>query len=111
MGGTVLDSVKGSRQDGTIGNIRIEGFPVVSRDEKIKRLNRYRTQLYNSKMRATEMVSEVEQYINSIEDCRIRRAIRFKFVDKLTWVATAKKLGGGNTADGVRKMVERFIGK
>ena len=107
-GGTVLDSVRGTRKDGTIGNIRIEGFPVYSWDEKLDRLHRYKTQLYRSKKRAVDLVSEVEQYINSIEDCRMRRIIRYRFIDKLSWNAVADKMGGSATGESVRKNFERF---
>lgn len=110
-GGTVLDSVKGTRKDGTIGNIRIEGFPVVSQDEKLERLYRYKTQLRNSEKRAAELVSEIEKYINSIEDCRMRRIIRYRFIDKLSWNAVADKMGGNNTEDGMRMAVSRFFEK
>lgn len=107
-GGTVLDFVRGTRKDGTIGNIRIEGFPVVSQDEKLERLYRYRTQLRNSEKRAAELVSEIEKYINSIEDCRMRRIIRYRFIDKLSWNAVADKMGGSATGESVRKNFERF---
>lgn len=110
-GGTVLDSVRGTRLDGTIGNIRIEGFPVVSLDEKLDRLHRYRTQLYRSKKRAVDLVSEVEQYINSIEDCRMRRIIRYRFIDKLSWNAVADKMGGNNTEGSIKMAISRFIDK
>lgn len=107
-GGTVLDSVKGTRRDGTIGNIRIEGFPVVSMDEKIDRLFRYKSQLQDSEKHAVELVSEIEKYINAIEDCRIRRIIRYRFIDKLSWNAVADRMGGSATGESVRKNFERF---
>ncbi|MCQ4935015.1 hypothetical protein [Anaerotignum propionicum] len=107
-GGTVLDSVRGTRKDGTIGNIRIEGFPVICLDEKLDRLYRYRSQLRNSEKRVVELVSEVEKYINSIEDCRMRRIIRYRFIDKLSWNAVADKMGGNATGESVRKNFERF---
>lgn len=110
-GGTVLDTVRGTRLDGTIGNIRIEGFPVVSLDEKLERLSRYRTQLPVSEKYAMELVSEIEKYINSIEDCRMRRIIRYRFIDKLSWNAVADKMGGNNTEDGMRMAVSRFFEK
>ena len=108
VGGTVLDSVRGTRKDGTIGNIRIEGFPVDDWDEKLDRLHQYKLQLYRSKKRAVDLVSEVEQYINSIEDCRMRRIIRYRFIDKLSWNAVADKMGGNVTGESVRKNFERF---
>ena len=111
VGGTVFDSVRGTRKDGTIGNIRIEGFPVDDWDEKLDRLHQYKLQLYRSKKRAVDLVSEVEQYINSIEDCRMRRIIRYRFIDKLPWNAVADKMGGNNTEGSIKMAISRFMDK
>lgn len=110
-GGTVLDSVRGTRKDGTIGNIRIEGFPVICLDEKLDRLNRYSIQLQDSEKHAMELVSQIEEYINSIEDCRIRRIIRYRFIDKLSWNAVADKMGGNNTEGSIKMAISRFMDK
>lgn len=108
MGGTVLDSVRGSRKDGTIGSIRIEGFPVVSRDAKVKRLKCYRNKLRESEIKAEELISEIETYINSIDDSRMRRIIRYRFIDKLSWNEVADMMGEDSSGEGVRKVFERF---
>ncbi|HBF64615.1 MAG TPA: hypothetical protein DDW34_01305 [Clostridium sp.] len=84
---------------------------MVSLDEKLERLSRYRTQLRVSEKYAMELVSEIEKYINSIEDCRMRRIIRYRFIDKLSWNAVADKMGGNNTEDGMRMAVSRFFEK
>ena len=110
-GGTVLDSVRGTRKDGTIGNIRIEGFPMISLDEKLNRLYRYKSQLCASEKHAVELVSEIEKYINSIEDCRMRRIIRYRFIDKLSWNVVADKMGGNNTEGSIKMAVSRFMEK
>ena len=36
--GTVLDAVKGTRQDGTFGSIRIEGFPYADYEKRRRSL-------------------------------------------------------------------------
>ena len=41
----------------------------------------------------------------------IRQIISLKYVDGLTWEQVAASIGGGNTADGVRMIHNRFLGK
>ncbi|WMI80917.1 DUF1492 domain-containing protein [Anaerotignum sp. MB30-C6] len=109
--GTVLDSVRGSRKDGTIGSIRIEGFPLPHYDEKLSQLYRYKAQLEKAEQQAVKLVNEIEIYINSIEDCRMRRIVRYRFIDKLSWNQVADRMGGNNTEDSIRKAVTRFLDK
>lgn len=51
----------------------------------------------------------INQYIAAIEDSYIRQIIALRFVDGLTWFQVAQHIGGNNTADGVRKALERFL--
>ena len=44
-----------------------------------------------------------------VEDPLIRDILKLHFVDGLTWRGTAEKLGGGNTADGIRMAVKRWM--
>jgi hypothetical protein len=55
-------------------------------------------------------LTEVEEFITRIEDSHIRRIVRFRVVDGLTWKQVAHRMGGGNTEDGVRKAFDRFNG-
>lgn len=67
-------------------------------------------------------VAEVQRFVESIPDRHVRRIVELRFitprpmiVDKgyrqNTWVEIARKLGGNNTADGVRKACTRFLEK
>lgn len=109
--GTVFDSVKGTRQDGTIGSIRIEGFPYPRYDEKLKKLYCYKEQLEKAELKAVELTNRVEEYINSIADSRARRIIRYRYIDKLSWNRVADKMGGNSTEDSIRMYVIRFLEK
>ena len=51
----------------------------------------------------------INQYIATIQDSYIRQIIALRFVDGLTWFQGAQHIGGNNTADGVRKALERFL--
>jgi hypothetical protein len=56
-------------------------------------------------------LTEVEEFITRIEDSHIRRIVRFRVVDGLTWKQVAHRMGGGNTEDGVRITFSRFVGE
>ena len=49
------------------------------------------------------------QFIASVEDSWLRQILTCRYVDGLSWVQVAVRLGGGNTADGVRKAHDRFL--
>lgn len=110
-GGTVIDSVRGSRPDGTIGSIRIEGFPNAEYNKNIEALKRYIKRLSKTESELLERLSDVEGYIAGIPDSQLRRVIRLRVIDKLTWQQVAQQIGGDNTADGVRMMFNRFFEK
>lgn len=106
---TVSDSVKGTRRDGTIGNISITGFPSL-RYYKLKDTLYKRQRLLTEKEgELLELINQVDDYINSIEDSRIRRIIRYRYIDDLNWVQVARKMGKKATADGCRKAHDRFF--
>ena len=58
-----------------------------------------------------QKTNDVEEFIASIEDSRVRRIINLRFVEGLSWNQVADKIGGGNTDDSVRKVYERFMKK
>ena len=57
------------------------------------------------------LMKETNEYTNNIDDSLIRQIISLKYVDGLTWEQVAASIGGGNTADGVRMIHNRFLGK
>ena len=48
-------------------------------------------------------------YIAQVPDAHIAKAMRLRFLDGLSWRAVARRMGGGNTEDGVRKAVFRYV--
>ena len=100
--GTVLDAVKGTRQDGTFGSIRIEGFPYADYEKRRRSLQSYLLKLADM---------EAEEYINSIEDSRMRRIAQYRIMDGLSWYEVADRMGGKATSEGCRKYFERFFEK
>lgn len=110
-GGTVLDSVSGTRADGTIGSIRIERFPFGDFNKQWEHLNRYAESLSAAEAKLLEQTAEVEQYIRTIEDSRMRRIIQYRVIDGLSWYEVADRIGGKATSESCRKYFERFLEK
>ena len=48
-------------------------------------------------------------YIDAVEDAQIRRILDLRFAKRLSWAQVAFRMGGGNTADGVRMMCFRYL--
>lgn len=110
-GGTVIDTVKGTRQDGTFGSIRIEGFPCVDHEKKLRNLQSYLRKLAEAEEKLLELTNAAEEYINGIEDSRMRRIVRYRFLDGLSWNEVAGRLGGNNTEGSVKMAFGRFFEK
>lgn len=51
----------------------------------------------------------LEAYIAAIDDSLTRQAFKLRFMDGLSWRAVAYRIGGGNTADGIRKRCQRYV--
>ncbi len=49
------------------------------------------------------------RYIDSIDDSLLRLMFTYRFVNGLPWFQVAACIGGGNTADGCRKAVKRYL--
>lgn len=109
--GTVIDSVKGTRKDGTIGSIRIEGFPCPEYSNKSTKLYLYKAQLSNTEEELLELTNGVEKYINSIKDSRMRRIIQYRVIENMSWYEVADRIGGKATNESCRKYFERFLEK
>lgn len=105
--GTVTDSVKGGY--GGIQHFKISGFPYPEYSRKKTALYLYKAQLENAELELLELTNEVEDYIQSLNDSRIRRIIRYRFIDSLTWRQVATRMGGRATEESVRKEFERFM--
>lgn len=105
----VSDSVTGTREDGTIGHIKITGYPFPEESRKQVLLRRRKAALEEKEEELMELLSDVEEYINSIDDSRIRRIFRYRYVDNINWVQVAIQMGGKHTADSCRMAHDRYI--
>ena len=107
--GNVVDSVRGG--DGGIQHFKIEGFPYPEYSRKKTLLYARKATLASLEMELMETLNQVEEFIASVEDSRMRRIITLRFNDNLSWFKVAERLGGKSTADSVRMEFNRFMEK
>lgn len=67
--------------------------------------------LANLELELLETLNQVEKFIASVEDSRMRRIITLRVIDNLSWNSVADRIGGGNTEDSVKKSFYRFMEK
>ncbi len=48
-------------------------------------------------------------YINTLPDSFLRQVLSWRYIHCLSWTQVALRMGGGNTADSVRKSHDRFL--
>lgn len=84
-----------------------EGKPeqVTVTQEELKRLIDEQTQKIEVEKQ------KMMQYILTLEDSQLRQIIHYRCVCLFPWEVVATEIGGGNTADSVRKRFERFLEK
>lgn len=51
----------------------------------------------------------LRNYIASIDDALTRRIFELRYINQYSWDQVARKVGGGNTAEAVRKRHNRYI--
>jgi len=115
-GETVKDKVSGGL--GGIQHFEIEGVPAKEYKERKTDLLSKKL-LLNSRKSTLELLefdllqktNEVEEFIASVDDSRMRRIINLRFIENLSWNKVADCIGGGNTEDSVRMAFNRFLEK
>ncbi len=107
--GNVKDAVKGGA--GGWQTFHIEGFPVADEDEIKYLLNKNIRILRQREHDIAEKVVEVEKYLNTVDNSRMRRMITKKYIEGKTWYQVAIEMGKNYTADSCQKQTERFLKK
>lgn len=105
----VKDSVKGTRRDGTIGSITISGYPVPVYYRYKNQLEKREAALRKKEAELLELVNTVEEYITGINDSKMRRILRYRYIDNMSWAKIAFRMGKKYTADGCRMLHNRFF--
>ena len=106
-GEMVIDSVSGG--NGGKQHFKIEGipFPEYSRKKTLLYARKATLQLLEDDL--LEKTNEIEEFIASVEDSRMRRIITLRFTDNLSWNKVADRIGGNYTEDSVKKAFYRFM--
>lgn len=87
--GIVSDTVRGTRKDGTIGPIKITGFPVPEYEAVEAMLKKRIVKLGILEDELQEAVSAVDDYIAAIPKSDLRQMFRLYYLDDLTWAQVA----------------------
>ena len=113
---TVKDKVMGGL--GGIQGFKIEGIPMREYKKKksdlmVKKLllNQRKSTLEILEYQIIQQTNDVEEFIASIDDSRMRRIVNLRFIQNLSWNKVADRIGGGNTEDGIRMSFDRFMQK
>ena len=108
-GYTEKDSVTGG--DGGKQHFVVEGFPYPAYSRKKTLIILRQRQQMDVKEKIDAQINLIEQCINEIDNSRMRRLITLRYIEGLSWVQVARKMGKHHTADGCRMAVERFLAK
>lgn len=105
---TVNDRVTGSSPTFpyTSMSFHIEGIAL---DDYNTRIRRLQNKLIKRKSELIELQDEANKFIESIKDSLDRQIITLRYVEGMSWVNIAKKIGTGTTPDSVRKVAERIF--
>lgn len=116
--GMVSDSVKGTRRDGTIGHIKITGFPIPEYSKVKNMMKRRIEKLKILEDELTEALNAVDDYINSIPKSELRSMFRLYYIDDLTWPKVAMRMNEKfpkrkikYTDENCRKKHDRYLEK
>ncbi|MFR7387529.1 MAG: hypothetical protein ACLUTU_00610 [Blautia faecis] len=87
--GVVSDTVKGTRKDGTIGPIKITGYPFPEVDQVKGMIKKRVAKLHILEDELQDALNAVDDFIREIPQSDLRMMFRFYYLDDMTWVAVA----------------------
>ena len=102
--GIVGDTVRDYRT-GTGIPIAIYGYA----EKEYRRLQRLVKKLEQKKKRLIEEKIRIEEELERIEEADIRRIIRLRYFDCLSWEAVAIAIDGTKSGDAMRKRLDKFL--
>lgn len=114
----VSDSVKGTRRDGTYGSIKITGYPTPVYYRKKAAIERLQKMLEIKEAELLELMTQAEEYIESVPKSEVRTMFRLYYIDGLPWWKVAQAMNRmfpkrrvSFTEDGCRMRNNRFFGE
>lgn len=116
--GVVSDTVKGTRKDGTIGPIKITGYPIPEVDQVKNMIRKRIVKLQILEDELQEAVNAVDDFIEKIPKSDLRQMFRLYYLDDMTWAAVALNMNDRfpkrrikYTEDNCRKRHDRYLEK
>lgn len=116
--GVVSDTVTGTRKDGTIGSIKITGFPIPEYSTVKAMLKKRIAKLQIMEDELREAMNAVDDFINAIPKSDLRQMFRFYYIDDMTWRRVATNMNKrfpnrriSYTEESCRKRHDRFLEK
>lgn len=115
---TVSDTVMGTRRDGTIGTIKVTGYPEPEHYRKMAIRERYKAMLEQKELELLELTCMAEEFIEGIPKSEVRIMFRLYYIDGLPWWRVAQSMNRmfpnrriSFTEDGCWKRNQRFFAK
>ncbi len=105
----VSDSVVGSQK-----NLPYQPHTIVITgygNEHQGRINTLRAKYAGRQQKVCAELEEIETFIGSLEDSRLRQIIEYRYVKGLSWDVVAKNVYGYPCGDTARMIVKRFFEK
>lgn len=90
--GVVSDTVKGTRADGTLGSIRITGYPIPEHNQVKNMIKKRVAKLHILEDELQNAINEVDDFIEKVPKSDLRMMLRFRYLDDMTWAAVAMNM-------------------
>ena len=103
--GNVIDTVSGG--GGGIQHFKIEGFPYPEYSRKKTLLYARKATLASLELELMEMLNQVEEFIASVDDSRMRRILTMRFIDNMSFEQIGKVIGYDRTS--ISKKIDKFL--
>ena len=116
--GVVSDTVTGTRKDGTIGAIKITGFPLPEYSKVNAMLKKRIAKLQIMEDELLQAINAVDDFINRIPQSDLRQIFRFYYIDDMVWARVALNMNDRfpkrrikYTEESCRKRHDRYLEK
>lgn len=100
-----IDSVKGG--SGGTKHFKIEGFPYERYSKKRTLLFQRKSILETLEFDLLEMTNEVEAFIASVEDSKMRRILTMRYIDNLSFEEIGEKTNYYRTS--ISRIIDKFL--
>ena len=90
--GVVSDTVKGTRADGTLGSIRITGYPIPEHNQVKNMIKKRVAKLHILEDELQNAINEVDDFIEKVPKSDLRMILRFRYLDDMTWAVVAMNM-------------------